>query len=116
MGKLLDNKNDEIEATFCYELFELNYFDEIRFADLCEDITYVLSKEMAPSANYKVLVWIISCTFRSVFSHLHKSDRYKIKNFDAEISEKWNDDYLEKLRALLADIVNVLLEYGAIKD
>lgn len=94
----------------------MNYFDEIRFAAMCEDITHVLSKEMAPSANYKVLVWIISCIFRSVFSNLHKSDRYKIENFDVEISEKWNDEYVEKLRELLANIVDVILEYEEINN
>lgn len=102
--RLYENKNDDIENTFCYQLFEMNYFNEGLFLDLCKDIDFVLDKNSAPKENYKLLVWIISCIFRSVFSHFDKTDRYKINNFDAEISEKWGGVYLERLRDLLDKI------------
>lgn len=108
-GRLFDNKNDEIENTFCFVLFELRYFDEALFVALCKDMECVILKEdLQPKANYKILVWIISSIFRSVFSHFDKMDNYKIKNFDEEISGAWSGEYLEKLRGFLEEIFSLL--------
>lgn len=109
--RLFDNKSDESENTFCFNLFEMNRFDEGLFGTLCEDMGLVIkNKNAEPKSNYHLLVWIISCIFRSIFSHLDKNDRYKIKNFDGEISEKWNADYLDRLRGLLDEIFVLVIE------
>lgn len=107
---LANNKNDAIEGTFCHRLFEENHFDEALFLALCDDMDLVLEGSCASKEKYKVLVWIISSTFRCVFSHLDDKDGYKITNFDAEISQKWGAAYLERLRNLLEKIVDTVIE------
>lgn len=108
--RLLNNKSDEIEDTFCYKLFESGYFDEDLFLELCRDMNLVLNKDNAPKDHYSVLVWIISCIFRSVFSHFDAADFYKIKNFDKEIASRWNADYVGKLISTLEKIFIVSLK------
>jgi hypothetical protein len=108
--RLLDNRNDDIENTFCRQLFELNQFDEEGFAAMCSDMTFVLNEESAPKENYKLLIWIISCVIRSVFSHLNGTDLYKIRNFDEKLFEKWNVEYLEKLRSVLDEVFEVAVQ------
>ena len=108
--ELLNNKSDEIEDTFCYKLFENNYFDENLFFELCKNMEIVLLEKNRPKKDYTLLVWIISCIFRSVFSHLDKFDLYKIKNYDLEISANWSNEHLEKLRNLLEKVFFVLSE------
>lgn len=105
--RLLDNNDDDIENTFCYQLFELNYFSEDRFFELCKDMELVILGGRSDLSKYKILIWIISCIFRCVFSHLDKKDLYKISNFDMEISEKWRDEYLERLRYFLDEISSI---------
>jgi hypothetical protein len=108
--RLRENKNDEIEDTFCFQLFEMNYFSENLFASLCKDMEIVLEQKTKRSEDYMILVWIISGVFRSVFSHYDKADLYKIENFDADVCERWSGDYLEKLRSLLEKIFSVVIE------
>ncbi|NHZ99745.1 hypothetical protein [Massilia sp. CCM 8734] len=108
--RLADNCDDEMENTFCYQLFELKRFDRKLFLSLCEDMDLVLEKRAAPKENYKLLVWIISCIFRSVFSHFDKSDSYTITNFDAGMSQQWGSEYVEELRVLLEKTIDVAIE------
>ena len=108
--RLADNKNDSIENTFCHELFELNNFDENLFLSLCDDMGVVLDNHAAPKENYKLLAWIISCTFRCVFSHFDKADSYTITNFDDALSRKWGAQYVDQLRDLLEKTVNAAVE------
>ena len=102
--RLIENKDEENERTFCYQLFEERHFNNHLFLTMCNNMDLVLAAEYDQTYRFKILVWIISCTFRSVFSHVDEKDLYRIDNFDAEIAEKWRDEYLEKLRELLAAI------------
>ncbi len=108
--RLAGNKDDDIENSFCYQLFEERRFDEQLFVALCDDMDVVLEQSHSPKESCKLLVWIISCTFRSVFSHHDKSDLYRIDNFDADMSAKWGGEYLERMRDLLDKIVNVAID------
>lgn len=108
--RLANNRNDAIEGTFCHRLFEENRFDEALFLALCDDMDLVIEEPCAPKKQYKVLVWIISSTFRCVFSHLDKKDGYKIANFDTELSQKWGADYLERLRNLLEKVIDTVID------
>ncbi|NHZ42968.1 hypothetical protein [Massilia aquatica] len=108
--RLARNKNDAIENTFCYELFELGNFDEHLFVSVCDDMDVVLDNYAAPKENYKLLAWIISCTFRCVFSHFDKADSYTITNFDDALARKWGAQYVDQLRDLLEKTVNVAVK------
>jgi len=108
--RLLESKNHDIESSFCHQLFETGYFNKGLFLALCDDMDIVLEIDPIPSENHKVLVWIISCIFRCVFSHLDKVDLYKIENFDVEVLEDWRADYLERLRNLLDRIFEVAVD------
>ncbi|UOD30907.1 hypothetical protein INH39_04000 [Massilia violaceinigra] len=108
--RLADNKNDGIENTFCHELFELNNFDEALFVSLCDDMGVVLDKHAGPKENYKLVAWIISCTFRCVFSHFDKADSYTITNFDDALARKWGAQYVDQLRDLLEKTVSAAVK------
>jgi hypothetical protein len=105
-----DNRSDEIEDSFSYRLFEENYFDEVQFVRLCEHMQLVLACRDPLKSRYNALIWIISATLRSVFSHLDQADLYKIQNFE-EIYPKWSGDYLEELLGLLEKTGSVLASY-----
>lgn len=111
LEKIVNNKSDEVEDTFCFRLFEDQYFDEGLFIELCDDINMVLDECERPQECCRTVVWIISGIFRSIFSHFDTSDRYKISNFDVEISAKWGGGYLEKLRDLLDKTIVVALTH-----
>ncbi len=107
--RLAENKDDNVERTFCYQLFEMTYFNEQLFLTLCEDIEIVIKADSTPKEHFRLLVWIVSCIFRCVFSHFDKADLYKISNFDAEVATNWRDDYLERLRDLLDKIFSAAI-------
>jgi hypothetical protein len=106
--RLLQNKDDSIEGTFCYKLFELRIFDETLFQELCADMENVLRYFPTDIDRLKTLVWIISCTFRSVFSHYDDADLFMIENFDNNISARWGADYCDHFRELLDLIFSIL--------
>ncbi|KRB79027.1 hypothetical protein ASE07_04870 [Noviherbaspirillum sp. Root189] len=107
--RLLQNKDDSIETTFCYKLFELRIFDEMLFQELCADMENVLQYFPIEIDRLKTLVWIISCTFRSVFSHYDKTDLFTIENFDNNIAARWGADYCDRFRYLLDLTFSILI-------
>lgn len=109
-NRLIENKDDGVQFTFCYQLFETAYFNNQLFLPLCEDMDFVLEEDLVPKQNYEVLIWIISSIFKCVFSHFDEKDLYKITNFDSEVSGNWNAEYLERLRDLLEKIFNVVID------
>ena len=109
MQRLRNNRNDDIDSTFCYQLFENSIFDESLFFELCTDMEYVLKESKITRDDAKLFVWIISSIVRSVFSHYDKADLYKIKDFNKNLSEKWNNEYLEKLRSFLSRILDSII-------
>jgi hypothetical protein len=99
---LRNNKNDEIEGTFCYALFEDRVFDEALLVPLIADIECVLGQDEVSPEDRRLAHWVMLGTLRCLFSHFDASDFYKIENLDAEVYGRWSGDYFERFRALMS--------------
>jgi hypothetical protein len=100
---ILENRNDLIEGTFCYELFELQIFNERLFGDLVNGINGYLSAERDAGRKLdheilSFLSWFVIGVMHCVICHNDANDRYVIKQFDMN---SWYGDYEEKLSSLL---------------
>lgn len=106
--RLRNNRNDNVENTFCQQLFEEHYFNEELFIALCNDMKHVLRDKPISKEEAKLLTWIIICIFRSMFSHYEEKDLYKINNFNKKLSEKWSNEYFEELRNFMTDVLEAI--------
>jgi hypothetical protein len=105
--KILKNKDDLLEGTFCYELFENKVFDEKLFLDLIDTIDQYLCdcQKKKLNANKEVLtciIWIITGIYRCVISHNDINDGYEIKNFNIS---SWYEKYEENVLSVLNQLV-----------
>ncbi|MET3496464.1 hypothetical protein [Variovorax boronicumulans] len=99
--RILDNKNDQIEGTFCHALFEDRFFDDALLSRLIDDMELVLGQDEVSPVHREVIHWVVLSTARCFFSHFNADDLYKIKNFDAALYSRWCDDHFERLRNLM---------------
>ena len=100
---ILDNRNDLIEGTFCYELFESRIFNEILFIELIDGINKYLSVELYEGRKLdqemlEFISWFVTSVMHSVICHNDKNDSYTIKQFDMN---SWYMNYEEELISLL---------------
>lgn len=87
--KILDNKDDLIEGTFCYSLFEDSFFDEEQLILLIKDAeAFFKANDSDPEVEY-VLLWMVPCVDQCFKSHHDNSDYYKIKNYKKSFEDEW---------------------------
>ena len=91
------NKDDGIENTFCYQLFELGEFDEIKMQQL---VDYASLKALDDNEK-DVLRWIIHGINSCFTYHKDANDYYLIRNYSKEIEERWRVEWEIKLNAVL---------------
>jgi len=101
--EILKNRDDLIEGTFCYELFELQIFNEKLFFELVNHINEYLSikqnnGERPDNEIISFLSWFVTGVMHCVICHNDMNDRYIIKEFNMTA---WYDNYEEKLISLL---------------
>ena len=87
MNILEKQKNDEIEGTFCYELFENSFFND----QLCQDLLAELPNIHKTTYSKKIIEWIIASVEICFTSHHDKNDLYKIKNYTQQFENKWKE-------------------------
>ncbi|QEY26012.1 hypothetical protein [Neisseria zalophi] len=68
MNILEKQKNDEIEDTFCYELFENSFFN----LKLCQDLLFELPNIPKTQQSLEIIKWIISSVDMCFSSHHDK--------------------------------------------
>ena len=90
---IIKNKNDDIEDTFCYKLFEEQYFDTDKLKEL---INYALFNKLDVK-EIGILKWIINCVDNCFIYHKDVDDYYRIKNYSKAIENEWNTDWKLKL-------------------
>src|ERR1700760_2234958 len=100
---ILKNRNDLIEGTFCYELFELKIFNEELFFDLIDGVNNYLSAERDSGRRpdqevLSFLSWFVIGVMHCVICHNDRNDRYVIERLDMN---SWYQNYEEKLSSLL---------------
>ena len=91
------NKDDEVEDSFCYKLFELGEFDVTKVQEL---VNYVSLNELDEKEK-DVLKWIIQGVNSCFAYHKDANDYYVIKNYSKEIEDKWSMDWEIVLNAAL---------------
>lgn len=94
---LAKNKNDDIDDTFCYKLFEENYFDADKLQLL---INFVSAKELDRN-EADILQWIIDCVDKCFIYHHDQNDYYRITNYSKAIEYAWNKHWRAELKASL---------------
>ena len=105
---VLDNRNDLIDNTFCYELFEKRVFDNFLFEELIFNINklieYYRSNIKLINKNIlKSILWITQSIFKVVIYHFDSFDLSKINDFKIE---EWSNSYMDQLN----DIFNQTLK------
>ncbi len=91
------NKDDEVEDSFCYKLFELGEFDVAKVQEL---VSYVSLNELDDKEK-DVLRWIIGGVNSCFAYHKAANDYYLIKNYSKKIEDKWIMDWKVTLNAAL---------------
>lgn len=99
--KLLNNKNDLIEGTFCYSLFEDAFFDVGLLDSLIEDAKEYISHVRNDVNIDNLLIWICQCVNQCFISHHNSNDYFFIKNYTPEIERKWVNNWEKKINALI---------------
>lgn len=107
-NKILKNKNDLIEGTFCYELFELKIFNEKLFFELIDGINKYLAEEKDGGKNpdqeiLNFLPWFVIGVMRCVICHNDQNDGYAIEQFSMS---SWYEEYEPKLGSVLNRALN----------
>lgn len=102
LERIIKNRDDDVEDTFCFELFELRIFNEPLLLELLKDLELAAGHGQATRTQKEVIAWIGLCVFRCFTSHFNSLDRYKIQNLDSEIYARWSNDYFERFRAILS--------------
>lgn len=99
---VFSNTDDDIEDTFCYNLFENGLFNESLMRELLQDMQLIIALQDISLEERKAINWICLCVLRSFTSHFDCTDRYKIKNLDDEMYSRWSGEYFETLRDIVS--------------
>ncbi|AVN51510.1 hypothetical protein P9A09_05935 [Serratia marcescens] len=99
---VMNNKNDLIEGTFCYSLFERSFFDEKLLSDLINNSEAYLKENEYDKDILNLLSWIINGVDQCFTSHNDKNDYYSIENYSVNLEKKW----WEVWRPEINEIVN----------
>jgi|GEM_PF-438973 len=86
ISPIIQNKDDSVESSFCYKLFEERYFDVGRMEEL---VCYVQSSDMN-TEEIDILAWIIECVDNCFAYHWDVNDYFRIVNYTKAIESKWN--------------------------
>lgn len=96
-NKILSNKDDLIEGTFCYLLFEEAMYDENLLSEFIDDVAMLFEKEKHDDEIIKLLSWVIRGVDICFNSHNDKDDLYHLVNYDAEKEKYWDEIWKPKL-------------------
>jgi hypothetical protein len=110
---ILCNKDDLIENTFCYELFENGFFVEEKILFLIEQVECLNIRKQIDKDIKDVLIWIANGTDQCFFSHHDVNDVYFIKNYSIKYETQWNTQW--KKRLLLKPVLSGKLNLKSIK-
>ncbi|HGM6860482.1 TPA: hypothetical protein ACKQDZ_001805 [Serratia rubidaea] len=99
--RIINNKDDLVEGTFCYSLFESAIFDSDLLNELISDSECFFNRNGYDEEVADVLSWLVKCVNQCFLSNGEKNDLYFIKNYSTEMESKWNDYWEPKIKKLL---------------
>lgn len=100
---IFSNRDDNVDNTFCYDLFENGLLNESLLRELLQDMQLIVALEEARLEERRTINWICLCVLRSFTSHFDPADRYKIKNLDDGMYSRWSGEYFEILRDVVSN-------------
>ncbi|WP_262237173.1 hypothetical protein [Serratia marcescens] len=86
---VMKNRNDLVEGTFCYSLFERSFFDEKLLSDLVNNSEAFLKENEHDTDILNLLSWIVNGVDQCFTSHNDKNDYYSIENYSVNLERKW---------------------------
>ncbi|EMH4107650.1 TPA: hypothetical protein ACXE51_001669 [Serratia marcescens] len=86
---VMNNKNDLIEGTFCYSLFERSFFDERLLSDLINNSEAFLKENEYDKDVLNLLSWIVNGVDQCFTSHNDENDYYLIENYSVALENRW---------------------------
>jgi hypothetical protein len=86
---VMNNKNDLIEGTFCYSLFERSFFDEKLLSDLINNSEAFLKENECDKDVLNLLSWIVNGVDQCFTSHNDENDYYLIENYSVALENRW---------------------------
>lgn len=100
---ILENRDDLVDGTFCYEIFELRVFNDKLFFELIDGVDAYLDRmrdsgERLDQEMSSFLPWFVMGVMHCVICHNDSNDRYAIEGFDMD---SWYGDYEGRLSSLL---------------
>lgn len=104
---ILDNKNDLINGTFCYFLFENGFFDEHSLTDLIGKCDVVLKEDANEHEVTELLKWLIVGIEQCFSSNSDSNDLYIIKNYSSAMEQRWHIDWKPKIMKLINANLNI---------
>ncbi|QGY27418.1 hypothetical protein [Pantoea cypripedii] len=95
--EVLKNRDDLIEGTFCYSLFEDSLFECSLLEELIDNCI-LLTKENGSDSELKdFLSWMVNCIDQCFSSHKDESDLYTIRNYSPELERQWTNVWRPKI-------------------
>ncbi len=98
---ILKNKDDLIEGTFCYSLFEDAFFDEQLLIDLIEKSELFVKKNNRDEDVLNLLSWVVNGVDQCFISHNDKDDYYSIENYSVSLEKKWGEVWRPEINKIV---------------
>jgi len=95
---VIDNKNDLVRDTFCYQLFEENVFDEQKLLELLDCIDFLRQENLLTDELYSIINWIVRGVDICFTSHKDENDLYYIKNYIAKNECTWQSVWKNRMK------------------
>ena len=100
--RLLLNRDDTVEGTFVYRLWEKSYFDELLCENLAEDFEKLTRSGHLDTSMTELANWIVYGVNLSLKAHHDPKDRSKIKNYSPTLERRWVSLWEPRLREVIA--------------
>lgn len=98
---ILSNRDDLVEGTFCYSLFEQASFECCLLTQLIHDCISAGQEDECDEELKDFLLWMTSCVDQCFLSHKEESDLFAIKNYSESIEDQWRVLWKSEIRKLI---------------
>ncbi|EPJ3766643.1 hypothetical protein NPI25_004137, partial [Providencia stuartii] len=103
---ILKNKDDLIEGTFCYSLFENAFFDEVLLIDLIKNAKLFFKENNQDKDISNLLTWIVNGVDQCFVSNNDKDDYYSIENYSSDLEIKWKNVWRTEINEIISNSNN----------
>lgn len=88
--RIMANRDDLIEGTFCHALFENGIFNSDKLDELLNNLNeYIRPLQNGDKEVHELLVWIVGGVEQCFTSHHDSDDLFSIKNYSPNLEKRW---------------------------